>query len=102
MTIRRLYLYAALILLAVAALSTSARAEERPVVNVNTADAAQLMLLPGIGEVTAHRIIETRSAAPYASVDDLLQVKGIGPAKLARIRPHVVLTGDTTATAEIK
>ncbi len=70
-----------------------------PVVNVNTATAAQLAFLPGIGSKTAVAIVAGR---PYASVADLDKVKGIGPKKLAGMRPYVVLTGPTTASAKIK
>jgi competence protein ComEA len=53
-------------------------------VNVNTATQEELESLPGVGPKTAQAIIAGR---PYASVDDLLRVKGIGPATLAKIRP---------------
>ena len=58
-------------------------------VNINAADAEELMFLPGIGEVLADRIIENR---PYQSADDLLRVDGIGEATLAQLRPLVKLS----------
>ncbi|MBI2794183.1 MAG: helix-hairpin-helix domain-containing protein [Ignavibacteria bacterium] len=58
-------------------------------VNINTAGKSQLTQLPGIGPAIAERIIESRNDAPFHSVDDLLRVKGIGPAKLERIRRFV-------------
>ncbi len=57
-------------------------------VNVNAAEHKVLTALPGIGQGLAHRIIEGR---PYAKVDDLLRVKGIGSRTLARIRSLVVV-----------
>jgi competence protein ComEA len=54
-------------------------------VNLNTADAAQLQTLPGVGPAMARRIIEYRGTHPFTKVEDLLQVKGIGPAKLQKI-----------------
>jgi len=57
-------------------------------VNLNTADAATLeQELIGIGEVKAEAIIEYRDAnGPFTSVDDLLEVKGIGEATLEKNR----------------
>ena len=65
------------------------RAPSEPI-DINAAGAADLVALPGIGPVTAARIVEDRQArGPYRRVDDLLRVKGIGPKKLERIRPHI-------------
>jgi competence protein ComEA len=56
-------------------------------VNINTADAAELETLPGIGPSLAGRIIAYREAnGPFASVDEITQVSGIGPATLEEIR----------------
>lgn len=69
-------------------------------VNVNTASAAELETLPGIGPSKATAIIEYRSAnGPFASVDALDDVPGIGPATLANIRPHVTVSGEGGAAA---
>ncbi len=53
-------------------------------VNINTATLAELETLPGVGPKTAQLIVDGR---PYATVDDLLRVKGIGPATLTKIKP---------------
>ena len=72
-----------------AAPSPSATAAGR--VNVNTADAAGLDTLPGVGPSTAEKIIAEREAnGPFASVDDLARVPGIGPKKLEGLRDLVV------------
>jgi competence protein ComEA len=58
-------------------------------VNVNTASAAQLQRLPRIGPKMAARILAVRAERPFASVDELRRVKGIGAKTLALLRPHV-------------
>lgn len=55
-------------------------------INPNTAARDQLMLLPGVGEVTANRIIEAR---PFTKNEDLLNVEGIGPATLKKLAPFL-------------
>ncbi|MDR0476394.1 MAG: helix-hairpin-helix domain-containing protein [Desulfobulbaceae bacterium] len=62
-------------------------------INLNTADANQLTQVRGIGKVTAAAIIEKRNAlgGRFTSVDQLLQVKGIGQKKLEKIKPQVSL-----------
>ena len=57
------------------------------VVDVNTASADDLMLLPRVNEAMARRIIAGR---PYDVVDDLAKVSGIGPKTLEGLRPRVV------------
>lgn len=65
---------------------------ERGLININTADAALLQTLPGIGPATAQRIIEYRNQhGRFRSVDELDNVKGIGPKRLERIRPLVTV-----------
>jgi competence protein ComEA len=66
------------------------------VVNVNTATAEQLALLPGIGPSRAAAIIEAREHRPFASVNDLVRVRGIGRAMLQRLTPYVTTQGETT------
>lgn len=62
----------------------------RKTVNVNQATASQLEELPGVGEVTARRIISWRqSRGPFATAEDLMKVEGIGPAKFAAMKPFV-------------
>ena len=58
---------------------------------INTATAAQLDQLPGIGPALAQRIIDYRTEhGPFTSIDDLTKVRGIGPALMEKIRPFVV------------
>ncbi|HEX7050157.1 MAG TPA: helix-hairpin-helix domain-containing protein [Longimicrobiales bacterium] len=61
-------------------------------VDLNRASAAELEQLPGIGPVLAARIVAYRdSAGPFHTLDELVHVSGIGPASLARLRPHLRL-----------
>lgn len=57
-------------------------------INPNTAARDELMRLPGVGEVTANRIIGGR---PYKKASDLLNVEGIGPKTLERLAPYLLL-----------
>ena len=58
-------------------------------VNLNTATQQQLIALPGIGPSMANRILALRRVRRFNRVEDLLQVRGIGQAKLERLRPYV-------------
>jgi competence protein ComEA len=59
-------------------------------IDLNTATPAELEELPGIGPATAAAIVEHRDQhGPFATVDDLADVRGIGPAKLDAIRALV-------------
>jgi competence protein ComEA len=61
-------------------------------VNLNTADQAALDTLPGVGPVTADAILTWREAnGAFTSVDELLEVDGIGEATLADLAPLVTL-----------
>jgi competence protein ComEA len=61
-------------------------------VNLNTATAEQLEALSGVGPATAHAIITWRQQhGRFRSVQDLLQVRGIGPAKLESLRDQVTV-----------
>lgn len=61
-------------------------------VDPNTAHAAELALLPGVGEVLAARIVEEReSHGPFRSPADLRRVRGIGAKTLEKLRGHVVI-----------
>ena len=91
-------LLAVLALALAAAPAMAGEASLTGVVNVNTATVDQLVLLPGIGEARANALIQARKQqGGFKSVDELLEVKGIGKAGLAKLRPHVAVRGKTTA-----
>jgi competence protein ComEA len=65
-------------------------AEEK--VNVNTATSTELETLPGVGPHTAQAIIDHRAKnGPFLAVEELMDVRGIGPATLERLRDRVRL-----------
>jgi competence protein ComEA len=61
-------------------------------VNLNTATLTELESIPGIGVVLAKQIVANR---PYASVDDLLKIRGIGERSVQGLRTYVKVEGET-------
>lgn len=58
--------------------------------DINSATWVEWMQLDGIGEALARRIVSDREQhGPFASIDDVSRVPGIGPKTLANIRPHL-------------
>lgn len=65
-------------------------------INLNTASKDELMLIDGIGESTADKIIEYRERnGGFASVSQLIEINGIGEAKLEKFRSFLYVEGDT-------
>ncbi len=58
-------------------------------VDLNTATAAELEALPGIGPRTAELILEYRSEQPFTKVEDLMNIRGIGERTFLRLRPLI-------------
>lgn len=63
--------------------------EAPALVDLNRADSTTLVGLPGIGPALAGRVLARRRRGRFSSIDDLLEVRGIGPATLERLRPRV-------------
>ena len=64
--------------------------EARETVELNTATAAELRTLPGVGERTAERIIEYREEhGGFEKIEDLMNVRGIGERTFLRLRPLI-------------
>ena len=98
----RLVATALVVMLVSSAFAPSFAAEDASslegVVNLNTATVQELQLLPGVGEVRANAIVDLRKQkGGFKSLDELEDVKGVGPAMMERLRPHLTLTGKTTA-----
>jgi competence protein ComEA len=61
-------------------------------VSLNQATVTQLEALPGVGPVTAQKIVDWRTEhGAFSSVDELLDVDGIGDKTLAELAPHLTL-----------
>ena len=72
--------------------ATKKNLPEKPI-NLNTATAAQLEELPGIGPATAKAILEFRAkSGPFHRVQDLLSVHRISQKKLDKLRPYVTVS----------
>ncbi len=69
-------------------------------VDVNRADSLGLLAVPGLGPVKVGALLKHRRAhGPFTAVEDLLEVKGIGPATLDKLRDHVWITKAVSAPA---
>ena len=70
-----------------------------PMVNINTALATQFEALPGVGPVTAARIIEYREKnGPFKKVEELMNVRGMGEKTFLKLRPQLTITAPKTET----
>jgi len=81
-----------LILALVAASGCKSTSGGTTLININSAGETELEELPGVGPVTAAAIIDYRTQnGPFATVDDLIDVTGIGPSTLEQIRPFATV-----------
>jgi competence protein ComEA len=73
------------------------------VVNINTADVAQLSLLPRVGAKAAQRIVDYRKEhGNFQKAADLMQVKGFGDKTFERLSSYITVEGKTTLTSKIR
>lgn len=72
------------------------------VVNINSANADQLSVLPRIGPSKAKRIIAYRQKRPFKHTYEIIRVKGIGRKTFKRLKPYLSVSGQTTIVGKKK
>src|ERR1700676_727780 len=88
-------------LLASAMVATAKKPPLKPV-NINSATSEELQQVPGIGPVTADKILQMRkSYGAFKSVDDLLAVKGLGKKRLEKMRKYLTVSKAPAGKAAI-
>lgn len=85
--------------------SQPARAEKpklEGVINLNTASAEELGLIPGVGPARIRNILAYRKAHPFRTVDELARIKGIGRKTVRQWRMHLAVGGPSTAQRVVR
>jgi competence protein ComEA len=78
--------------------SAAKTAATTAVVNINTATAAELEALPGVGAKTAARIVEYRQKnGPFKKIEDLMNVRGLGEKNFLKLKGQLTVGGAKTA-----
>jgi competence protein ComEA len=85
-------------------LALPALAAKRPLgpgerIDLNRASVAELMRLPGVGQKKAQAIVNHRAKAPFQRPEDVVQVKGLGPAWFAKVKANLSAGGAPAAPA---
>ena len=60
-------------------------------IDLNRASTVELMRLPGVGQKKAQAIVAQRTRQPFRKPEDVVTVKGLGPAWFAKVKPHLVV-----------
>lgn len=71
--------------------SIGSQQKQAGLININTASITELDSLPGVGEVTAQRIVEYRQQHSFTRIEDIMQVKGIGEAKFNKMKDRLTV-----------
>jgi len=73
------------------------------VININTADVAQLSLLPRVGAKAAQRIVDYRTQhGRFAKATDIMQVKGFGDKSYEKLSSYIAVEGQSTLTEKVR
>lgn len=76
----------------VLAANSSSVKQVAEIVHLNQATAEQLQILPGVGPALSERIVDYRTEhGPFNSVEQLTEVKGVGEAKLSKIKSQLTV-----------
>jgi competence ComEA-like helix-hairpin-helix protein len=87
----------------VSAFAADVQSAPSGVVNINTADAAQLSFLPRVGVKAAQRVVDYRTEhGPFRKATDLMQVQGFVDKTFERLNPYITLDGKTTLSAKVQ
>ncbi len=84
-------LVSCLFILSLLVAANTAYAADTAKVNINTATMEQLQELPGVGPVTAQRIIDFREKSPFTAPEELMEVTGIGEKTFAKLKSLVTI-----------
>lgn len=95
----RFTIVAVALVLAFTAMAHAAKQPPTQAVNINTASAAELSTIPGLGAAKSQAIVLYREAAPFKTTEELINVKGIGEKLYAKIAPYVTVSGNLPGTA---
>lgn len=77
------------------------QASTSALINLNTATAAQLESIPGIGAKTAERIVEYRQKnGAFKKVEDLMNVRGVGEKSFLKIKPLITVAPSRGSASE--
>lgn len=94
---------ARMVLAVILAAALPGLAAEGRKVNINSADASQLAMLPRVGPSIAQRIVDYRKQnGPFKKAEDLMLVRGIGEKTYELLKPYVATSGETTLKEKVR
>jgi competence protein ComEA len=67
-------------------------------IDLNRASTVELMRLPGVGQKKAQAIVALRARQPFRKPEDVVAVKGLGPAWFAKVKAHLVVGAPLAAS----
>jgi competence protein ComEA len=91
---------AALVLVATPALAAKKALGPGERIDLNRASATELMRLPGVGEKRAQAIVAQRARQPFRRPEDVIAVKGLGPAWFAKVKANVTVGAPSSSGGE--